>query len=62
RADIVVRLAEPLRGDVDALSDLPIGLADGDYVPLKEVADLELVMGYSQVYRENGKRRVVVSA
>ncbi|MBL4851132.1 MAG: CusA/CzcA family heavy metal efflux RND transporter [Gammaproteobacteria bacterium] len=62
RSDIVVRLAEHLRTDVDALADLPIMLADNLYVPLKEVAELKLVMGYSQVYRENGKRRVVVSA
>ncbi len=62
RSDIVVRLAEHLRTDVDALSDLPIMLADNLYVPLKEVANLQLVMGYSQVYRENGKRRVVVAA
>ncbi len=61
-ADIVVRLPEHLRTDVDGLSDLPVMLADGLYVPLKEVAELKLVMGYSQVYRENGKRRVVVSA
>lgn len=62
RANIVVRLAEHLRTDVDALSDLPVMLEKDSYVPLKEVADLQLVMGYSQVYRENGKRRVVVTA
>ena len=62
RSNIVVRLPEHLRNDVDGLSDLPVMLADGLYVPLKEVADLKLIMGYSQVYRENGKRRVVVSA
>ncbi len=62
RSDIVVRLPEHLRTDVDGLSDLPIMLTDGLYVPLKEVATLQLVMGYSQVYRENGKRRIVVSA
>ncbi len=62
RSDIVVRLAEPLRTDVDALSDLPVMFAKGLYVPLKEVADLQLVMGYNQIYRENGKRRIVVAA
>ena len=61
RSDIVVRLAEHLRTDVDGLSDLPIMLASGLYVPLKEVANLQLVMGYNQIYRENSKRRVVVS-
>ncbi len=62
RSDIVVRLAEHLRSDVDALSDLPIMLSNGNYLPLKEVADLQLVTGYNQVYRENGKRRVVITA
>jgi cobalt-zinc-cadmium resistance protein CzcA len=62
RADIVVRLPEVLRSDSDALSNLPIPLSNGDYVPLGEVADLRLVTGYNQVYRENGKRRVVVTA
>ncbi|HEB63316.1 MAG TPA: CusA/CzcA family heavy metal efflux RND transporter [Gammaproteobacteria bacterium] len=61
RSDIVVRLAEHLRTDVDGLSDLPIILSNGLYVPLKEVANLQLVMGYNQIYRENSKRRVVVS-
>jgi len=62
RSDIVVRLPEHLRTDVDGLSGLPIMLAGGSYIPLKEVAELKLVTGYSQVYRENGKRRVVVAA
>ncbi len=62
RADIVLRLSEPLRTDVDGLSILPIMLSNGNYVPLREVAELNLVTGYNQVYRENGKRRVVISA
>ncbi|PCI72969.1 MAG: CusA/CzcA family heavy metal efflux RND transporter [Gammaproteobacteria bacterium] len=62
RTDIVVRLPETLRNDVDGLAKLPILRAQGDYVPLQELADLELVTGYNQVYRENGKRRVVVTA
>ena len=62
RSDIVIRLPERLRTDVDALSDLPVALANGHYVPLGEVADLQLDTGYNQVYRENGKRRVVITA
>jgi len=62
RFDIVVRLPENLRTDVDGLAKLPILRSRGDYVPLEELADLELVTGYNQVYRENGKRRVVVTA
>lgn len=62
RSEIVVRLAETLRSDMDALSSLPVMLAKGDYVPLGEVAELSLVTGYNQIYRENGKRRIVVTA
>ena len=62
RIDIVVRLPEHLRSDVDALANLPIQRSQGDYLPLSELADLELTTGYNQVYRENGKRRVVVTS
>ena len=61
RSDIVVRLPEHLRTDADGLSSLPIMLSNGSYVPLGEVADLKLTTGYNQVYRENGKRRVVIT-
>lgn len=62
RADIVVRLPEVRRTDIDALNYLPIQLANLETVPLQELATLELVKGYNQVNRENGKRRVVVTA
>jgi len=62
RSNIVVRLSDELRTNVDGLENLPVELANGSYVPLAEVADLVLEMGYNQVYRENGKRRVVVTA
>lgn len=62
RVDIVVRLAEPLRANPDKLLTLPVPLPHGGFVPLGEVAATELVTGYNQVYRENGKRRVVVTA
>jgi len=62
RVDIVVRLPEKLRSDPDQLAALPIPLRSGGYVPLREVADLSLATGYNQIPRENGKRRVVVTA
>ena len=62
RVDIVIRLPESLRTDPDAYASLPVPLAQGDYIPLGELADLDVVTGYNQVYRENGKRRVVVTA
>lgn len=62
RSDIVVRLAESRRQDIDALQYLPIHLPNGYAIPLKELAALELVSGANQINRENGKRRMVVTA
>ena len=62
RFDLVVRLPERLRNDIDGLSQLPVPLPDGGYVPLGEVASIELSPAPAQISRENGKRRVVVTA
>lgn len=62
RFQLVVRLPEAIRRDVDSLADLPVPLPGGGYVPLSEVAALELAPAPNQISRENGKRRVVVTA
>jgi len=62
RYDIVVRLDAALRQDLAALARLPLPLADGRYVPLSEVATLSTAPGPNQISRDNGRRRVVVTA
>ena len=65
RFDVVVRLPEELRTNVDALGSLPIPIGgDGaaGFVPLAQVADIELSVGPNQISRENGKRRAVITA
>jgi cobalt-zinc-cadmium resistance protein CzcA len=67
RFDIIVRMPEGARNDLAAIGRLPIPLpraSDGGpvVVPLSEVAKLELATGPNQISRENGKRRVVVTA
>ena len=87
RFDIVVRLPENVRSDLEALKRLPIalptstalpdsagnagnaaaanagaGAARISFIPLGEVATFELAPGPNQVSREDGKRRIVVSA
>jgi heavy metal efflux system protein len=62
RADVVVRLPEAVRTKTELLTSLPVPLAGGGYVPLGEIAELELTTGQNQINRENGKRRVVVTA
>lgn len=62
RFELVVRLPETLRRNLDRLAFLPVPLGNGDYVPLSEVAELDLSPAPAQISRENGKRRVVVTA
>lgn len=62
RYDVIVRLPEALRTDIPGLARLPIALPSGGFVPLSEVATIRLATGANQISRENGKRRVVVTA
>jgi cobalt-zinc-cadmium resistance protein CzcA len=81
RFDIVVRLPEAIRTDIDQLHELPVplpggmtqtasvglrpsnvGAATANFVPLGEIATLDIALGPNQISRENGKRRVVVTA
>jgi heavy metal efflux system protein len=62
RADIVVRLPEALRNDADAMRRLPVPLPNGAYMPLGELATISLDVGPNAINREQGKRRVVVTA
>ncbi len=77
RFDVMVRLAEPARSDIEEIRRLPIALPRANlragsaphapsmptrFVPLSEVAKIEVAPGPNQVSRENGKRRIVVTA
>ena len=67
RFDVIVRLPEPLRENVSRLERLNIPLPDNgegrtEFIPLRELADIELTIGPNQISRENGKRRIVVTA
>lgn len=69
RFDIVVRLPEHLRQDIRTLASLPIAVAAGSetgqlrsFVPLGQLAKVEIAPGPNQVSRENGKRRVVITS
>ncbi len=78
RFDILVRLPDTMRQDLTVLENLPVLLPVDDdnmadriggqphtrpaYIPLKQVARLEITDGLNQISRENGKRRMVVQA
>ena len=74
RFPIVVRLPDAVRDDLEALRNLPVplpraerlggerGAAMPQAVPLRTLASFRFTEGPNQVSRENGKRRVVVTA
>ncbi|WP_428245481.1 efflux RND transporter permease subunit [Ferrovibrio sp.] len=65
RFDIVVRLADAARSDLEVLRNLPVPLPGSGRlatIPLRQLADIEISEGPNQISRENGKRRVVVQA
>lgn len=76
RFDLIVRLADNLREDVAGISRLPIVVPDdlkssvedqdgegrAKYTTLESIADINISEGPNQISREDGKRRLVVSA
>ena len=62
RFDVVVRLEDATRDDFDQLGALPIVLESGVTVPLRTLADFQVVDGLAEVRREQGRRLVIVSA
>ena len=67
RFDIVVRLPEDRRSDIDALRRLPValpGTKEGghSFITLGEIATFDVAPGPNQLSREEGKRRVVITA
>ena len=69
RFDIVVRFPEYLRTDVRAIERLPVPLPESRsggnglmFVPLSELARIEIAPGPNQISRENGKRKLTVTS
>lgn len=66
RFDVIVRLPEAIREDTAAIARLqipvPAGVGGRAFVPLEEVATVVVEDGPNQISREDGKRRVVVTA
>ena len=78
RFEVIVRLPENLREELDVIKNLPVPLPanetsratsdkhnpdyDPRFVPLSLLADIKLIEGLNQVSREDTKRRIVVQA
>ncbi|MDD2939941.1 MAG: CusA/CzcA family heavy metal efflux RND transporter [Acinetobacter harbinensis] len=61
RFDFVIRLDDSQRSP-EQLAVLPVQLPNGGLIQLQDVARVENILGINQVSRENGKRRVVITA
>lgn len=66
RFDIIVRLPDEARADIESFKRLPIKIVGKSetpvYLQLGEVANIDIAPGANQFSRENGKRSVVVTA
>ncbi len=61
RFDMVLRLDEKYRRDINNIENLQVPLQNGRQIPLKELADIKFTEGPAKISRENTHRRVVVS-
>ena len=60
--DIVVRMDQNSVTDLEKLYQIPVSLPDGSSVLLSELIELKNIQGPNQISRENGKRRIVITA
>ncbi|CAM4335190.1 CusA/CzcA family heavy metal efflux RND transporter [Zobellia nedashkovskayae] len=60
RFDLVVRLDEKLRQDMDNLKNFYIDVPRGGKVPLSELADITYKKGAAKISRDDTRRRIVV--
>lgn len=60
--NLVVRVDEDDRRTMERIGDMMIDTADGQRIPLAEVADVVSAKGPNTINRENVKRKIVVSA
>ncbi|WP_338870524.1 efflux RND transporter permease subunit [Myxococcus stipitatus] len=62
RHDLVLRLADHRRGDLQALRNLLVDGHDGTRIPLSQLATIEETFGAGSIRREAGSRRLAVEA
>ncbi|HEX8325917.1 MAG TPA: CusA/CzcA family heavy metal efflux RND transporter [Hymenobacter sp.] len=61
RFDLVLRLRQDLRKDINSVRRLFVAAPDGRQVPLEQVASVEMREGPNQIQRDDARRRVSVA-
>jgi heavy metal efflux system protein len=62
RFDLVLRMSDEIKNDVESIRQLPVPLENQSFIPLHEIANIDFEEGAAQISRDNGQRRVVISA
>jgi Cu/Ag efflux pump CusA len=60
--DVVLRLTDQARNDVEAIRQIPVDTSSGVVVPLGQLAQVEEAKGPNQINREDVQRRIYVAA
>lgn len=60
RFDVVVRLDQSNRKNIEDLQNLYVPVSDGQQIPLHELAKIEYTEGPAKISRDNTNRRIVV--
>ncbi|WP_420835923.1 efflux RND transporter permease subunit [Lacinutrix algicola] len=60
RFDLVLRLQEGNRKDIESLQNLYVDTPNGNKIPLSELATIKYTTGPAQISRDDTKRRIVV--
>src|SRR5688500_8172852 len=60
--DIMLRIDDSARQNLESIRNVPIQTASGGLVPLQQVAQIELQNSINAINHENTQRRIVVSA
>ncbi|RYZ50892.1 MAG: efflux RND transporter permease subunit, partial [Sphingobacteriales bacterium] len=61
RFDLVVRMKQEFRNDIESVRNLLVPTPYGHQVPLQQVADIKLLPGINQIQRDDAKRRIMVA-
>lgn len=60
RFDLVMRLDQSQRQNIDNLKNLFVDIPNGGKIPLSELADIKYTKGPAQISRDDTKRRIVI--
>ncbi len=60
--DLVVRVSDTIRSNLEQIRNTPIATAGGALIPLSQIATVDLESSINAVNHENTQRRIVVSA